>query len=347
MRHCTFALLVLTGCGGSSTFTAVDPEPTAPAPTDDGGGSIGGAKADAGGKKDVGGTSDASASTPTCRPLAGTWTSASTGGTRSLFTVWGLGANDVWAAGGTRILHWAGGSWTETRADDAFNALHGIWGATSSDLIAIGSIALGWNGASWTYVADTTLGPVWSRTGSVRAISGSAANDIWMVGEFSTTYHFDGATWSSVAKPNIYVLHDVWAGAKTNAYAVGAVGTVQRWDGTTWKLEPTGTTAGLYGVWAIGSDAWAVGDGGTILRRVGGTWVPQASGTTNWLFDVWGSAPDDVWAVGWQGTIVHFDGCKWSLVASGTTKRLNAIWGSGAEDYWAVGDDGLALHFTP
>jgi hypothetical protein len=37
-------------------------------------------------------------------------------------------------------------------------------------------------------------------------------------------------------------------------------------DGDTWTAEPSGTTAALHGVWAVGGDAWAVGDQGALLH---------------------------------------------------------------------------------
>ncbi len=75
--------------------------------------------------------------------------------------VWGFGADDVTAVGnGGTVLHWDGRAWTRQPTPRAEN-LWGVWGASSSDLWAVGGngaaddrpVLLHWDGAAWSDVA--------------------------------------------------------------------------------------------------------------------------------------------------------------------------------------------------
>lgn len=127
--------------------------------------------------------------------------------------------------------------------------------------------------------------------------------------------------------------------------AVGEAGTVFVYDGTAWASEPSGTSAGLRGVWGSGSEnVFAVGDAGTIVRRQAAGWTVMTSPTGLGLSGIWGSGPEDVYAVGGDvadagHVIIHFDGSEWAVVNVGDDRlsSLGRVRGRSPSDLCAVG----------
>jgi len=57
------------------------------------------------------------------------------------------------------------------------------------------------------------------------------------------------------------MLWNVWGSAANDVWAVGNAGTVLHWDGTVWAPVTVSTTKDLHGIWGSGpNDIWAVGD---------------------------------------------------------------------------------------
>jgi hypothetical protein len=193
--------------------------------------------------------------------------------------------------------------------------------------------------------------------GSLNAIWGSAAGDVWTVGSdfhgpSAVILHGagSGAAWSPSATDGARPLGGVWGSGSDDVWAVGDFGTVLHWDGTGWTPNTTVITqASLSSVWgAAASDIWAVGANGTLLHFDGRAWSAAASVSSKTLYRAWGSGPNDVWAVGDAGTILHYDGSSWSASVSGTDSILYGVWGSSSSDVWAVGNatngDATILH---
>lgn len=136
-----------------------------------------------------------------------------------------------------------------------------------------------------------------------------------------------------------------WSGAVPRCiggiWAVGGGGTIIRYNGVRWIRVPSGTDAGLLGVWGTSpTDAWAVGFDGTIVHWDGMRWGAVPSGTTERLMSVGGSSDRDAWAVGFGGTIRRWDGVAWSAVG-GATGWLQDVWAASSSDAWIIGYDGL------
>ncbi len=128
-----------------------------------------------------------------------------------------------------------------------------------------------------------------------------------------------------------------------------------------WTLQPSGTSANLYGVTMSWTNSpaltrIAVGSGGTILKSTSTsplinwtTWTSVASGTTQNLNSV-ALDTDISIIVGDNGTILRSTnkGNNWSAINSGFTNKLNSIYflpGSILK-CWITGDNGLILKST-
>jgi hypothetical protein len=185
--------------------------------------------------------------------------------------------------------------------------------------------------------------PILPGTPYLWGVGGSAANDVWGVGQVfsgpaieTLAEHWDGVSWSVVPTPNgpldAATLHGVAAISPQDAWAVGlaygAAGSFTtfalHWDGATWSVVPT----------------------------------PSPLSHSE-LLAAWATATDDVWAVGdsWdvgthtQFLIEHWDGSAWSVVAfppMGIVDQLRSLSGTSSSDVWAVGASDLrqvALHW--
>jgi hypothetical protein len=219
-----------------------------------------------------------------------------------------ISANDAWAIGyrgGTKtdtpietfILHWNGMSWSQVPSANVAggaNQLFGIAAISASDIWAVGSVsgaplALHWNGSSWS-VVPVEVGSGLS-TESFAAVSGSAGNDVWAVGQgkgiftnqtFATIRHWDGSRWSeklcraaSASNPpdgyegggTSTYFTGVSSGTSNDVWAVGVIGSgpmILHWDGQAWTAvtHPRAfpNAASLLGVTTLtNGNAWSVG----------------------------------------------------------------------------------------
>ena len=269
--------------------------------------------------------------------------------------LWGVGAaasNDVWAVGDsnedgdgkTLLLRWNGTTWSQVDGDNTGPSglgfsLNAVSALSGGDAWAVGTnshaLAEHWNGEQWSIVAAPNAGV---GNNVMRAVSGSAGDDVWQVGYFvfgtehrTLTQHWDGEAWSLVPSPNtgkrLNELHGVVAVSPTNAWAVGSAHSgdvldettlILHWDGESWKIVPSpnpGTAFNsLRAISANGpNDIWAVGGFGPqfgpfkvhIQHWNGVSWTvvpaPNMPATNNEFFGVAAVAPDDVWAVGYFG----------------------------------------------
>ena len=300
----------------------------------------------------------------------------------SLSDVSANSATDAWAVGAytnptthatkSLALHWNGTSWCKvaspnpggTTSSSDYNILSGVSANSATDAWAVGwyepntgateTLALHWNGTSWSKVASPNPGGTgFFDVNYLSGVSANSATDAWAVGYYfnpttlageTLALHWNGAKWSKVASPNpggttsssdYNILSGVSANSATDAWAVGDYGNpttgaeetlVLRWNGTKWSKvaspNPGGTTSSsdynsLSGVSSDSAiDAWAVGDYGNPTTGAEETLVLR-----------------------WNGT-------KWSKVASpnpgGTTSSidystLSDVSSDSAIDAWAVG----------
>ena len=199
------------------------------------------------------------------------------------------------------------------------NYLNSVAATNANDVWAVGTststngydrtLAMHWNGTSWTKIPTPNPGTLHNDPNGVTAIS---TNDVWAVGYYQV---------NSLGYWNTFALH---------------------WNGTSWTLNkltrnPTPYSF-LFAVTAISTnDVWAVGTFNSagwlpLIEHWNGTsWSqvasPQPSPTNNkfWAVSAWSAT--DVWAVGeWSGTgtgptplqslAAHWDGSTWSLITT-------------------------------
>jgi hypothetical protein len=197
---------------------------------------------------------------------------------------WAVGSysNPITGASETLALHWNGSKWSTvlspnpggTTSSSDVSILSGVSADSATDAWAIGwyanpttgateTLALHWNGTSWSKVASPNPGGTSSFDISyLNGVSADSATDAWAVGYYfnPTTFasetlalHWNGTKWSKVASPNPggttsssddSYLFGVSADSAPDASAVGyfvspTTGAgetlVLRWNGTSWS----------------------------------------------------------------------------------------------------------------
>jgi hypothetical protein len=214
--------------------------------------------------------------------------------------VWIGPAGEVWATGesgfvGRRDPEMAAWCWC---APSPPATLRGAWGASASDLFAVGDQGklLRFDGARWLLDQETYS--------DLKAVFGTGSDNVWAVGANGSALRFDGASWNGLDHPD--------ANDQLNAVWIDAAGVVRA--GGTSLL--TGGTPGS----SPTSEA-------VILRHEPGAatgWMVEAEfpqrGSASFL-GMSGSSATDVWAVGTNtpsgaatgiGFIAHFDGTVWA-----------------------------------
>jgi hypothetical protein len=235
----------------------------------------------------------------------------------TLYGVSAVSASDAWAVGTygnveqTLVLAWNGTSWTQVPAPSPGGAqgsqLLGVTSTSKSDAWAVGcygsnqpnigqqTLALHWNGASWTQAPTPSPGA----SGCLTAVTAVSPSSAWAVGWTAASLtgshqtlvlHWNGARWTQMASPAPLMasseLNGVSAISATDAWAVGdvvrnlaATTLVLHWNGARWVTTPSPSQGSsvLSGVSDVSArDALAVGSGssGTLaLRWNGSRWV--------------------------------------------------------------------------
>jgi hypothetical protein len=216
-----------------------------------------------------------------------------------LWWVHGFAADDVWMAGEHgAVLHWDGKVLRSVPAPpsvstgSAFNVkLFGVWGAGPRDVWIVGgvpdfrAVVLRWNGQELVEVTDAPTPP-----GTWYKVWGSAADDVYLVGQFGAIAHFDGAGWQVPDLAGAGVtrepLFTVSARSRSDVYVVGGQpgqGVAIHFDGRTFSAvasiaDSAALAAGLTGVFAgAGSDVAMTGFGGARLLGRSGVWRDEST----------------------------------------------------------------------
>jgi MYXO-CTERM domain-containing protein len=176
----------------------------------------------------------------------------------SAYKLFGFSTDDVWLGtqtnfGAGPLYHFDGRRWAQVPVS-GFDGIHSMWGASSDDLwIAQGRLL---------HKDASAVTPVAENLGKIRAVSGTAATDVWAVGEAGAVAHYDGKSWSSIAPFTAENLWTVWAAAKDDVWASGdRFDVVFHWDGSTWSSATTMDAPRRVSVFTgTGpTDGWAIG----------------------------------------------------------------------------------------
>ena len=114
-----------------------------------------------------------------------TWTQVDSQSGVTLEAIWGSGANDIWAVGGTgniRHVSAAAPQWDIVESPTTQD-LHRIWGSGANDIWAVGDDAtiLHYDGAKWTSSVPSL--PVGKKRPALYGVWGSGSKDVWIVGD--------------------------------------------------------------------------------------------------------------------------------------------------------------------
>jgi hypothetical protein len=166
------------------------------------------------------------------------WTIVANPSGNTLYGVTALASNNVWAVGSQVILHWDGSAWSSVAfpqpgsGNPTYYELRGVSATSASDIWAVGlkqwpsgygyisaPVSYHWDGQSWSlvYNAGTNNNYLW-------AVTATAPNDVWAVGDNGQTQHWNGRAWSLVSAPYPDLggrFYGVVAASSNDVWAVG------------------------------------------------------------------------------------------------------------------------------
>jgi len=213
------------------------------------------------------------------------------------------------------------------------------------------TLALRWNGTSWSKVASPNPGgTTFGKFSYLTGVSARSTNDAWAVGSFidPTTHaqetlvlRWNGTSWSKVTSPNPGGTSA--SGDRSSLTGVSADSTNDAWAVGYYSSPTTGAveTLVLHGNGASWSKVTSPNPGGT-----------TSSSDLNYLDGISADSPTDAWAVGsfinptthaQETLVLRWNGTSWSKVTSpnpGGTRGngLNAVSARSTSDVWAVGN---------
>ena len=253
----------------------------------------------------VGGRTEIAGAPNVARYDGDRWTTVDTNQTGiDLWWVFGVPGSDTVYLGGSKgtILRSRGGNIDVMPTPGGAAIVFGIWGASDTDLWAVGTE----NGAGFAWRGD---GTAWTSyplpagvTGRLFKVHGQNAQDVWMSAVNGSTLH---------------------------------------WNGTALAHVPTGAATSLFAIITTPDRVVAVGgspEEGTILEYANGAWTPAPPvlGTQRAL----AARGADIFAVGEFGTFARRDAGGWTQTSIRvTTKTFHAAWVDSSGGLWGVGGE--------
>ncbi len=270
--------------------------------------------------------------------------------------LWGSGANDLYAVGGTSLYHSSdhGSSWAKV---NGVAGVHGVWGTGPNDVWAIAERTVAHStdggGATWTTQTLDTL----AFAAVMQGMWGSSPTDLYVFGGDRASdevfhpailhSHDGGATWTRETVPGTTTsISAMWGSDATDVYAVGTKGAILHSSGDgSWQVQRT-ASGDLTGVWGSGAgDVYAVGTGGMILNSAdhGKSWHGRTSGVSYALSSVFGFGPQEIYIGSMDGAPLRStDGHSFhrmtGLVARGQ------VWASDPEHVFVCAKTGIAYY---
>jgi len=215
-----------------------------------------------------------------------------------------------------------------------------IWGPSKDRLFSPGG-SLDEGTLIEVHGTDATLVTLPEATGLLNWNFGFGPDDVTVVGNGGTIFHYDGDTWSVQDSGTDQDLWGVWGTASDDLWAVGGtargtggIPTILRFDGSVWSsvMVPTLMTENVrafFKVWGSGeNDVYIVGNFGLLLHWNGSTFEEIDVGLTDDLIAVWGTSPDDIVVVGGRSNAVVavWNGTEWRSDNLAPLSGLNGVW---------------------
>jgi hypothetical protein len=239
------------------------------------------------------------------------WHRLTTGSTGDLWWVFGFESGPVFLGGeGGVILRYADGAF-QPMATPGVGTVFGIWGASPTDVWAVGGSEGGAGGAfAWrlqgeTWVAADGFPAELATDHAVWKVFGRSSREVWLVGTLGLILEWNGSQFSehdAGTTASLFTIH----GNADRLAAVGgfANGVLVEYDGAQWTNATPAQSVPLIGVCLApdGEDGYATGTDGAVYRRSGGTWAlePTNVGAYLPLHAVTLDPRGGVWAVGGQ-----------------------------------------------
>jgi hypothetical protein len=263
------------------------------------------------------------------------WEKLDCGTAEDLHGVWGSSENDVVAVGTNgAIVRFNGTTWSRIGSGTSL-PLYDVWGTASYDIFVVG--------ASRTLLHHN--GYSWGfmnnpAAGDILGVAGSAWNDVFAVG--NGIIHYNGSEWNIFLETG-WSLQDVYMLSENEAYAVDTRGTILHFNGMNWNPMDSGIYTPLNGIWVSSSnDIFVVGEEGNIFHYDGQMWRRMFTGLYSDLNAVWGTTPDDIYAAGQYFTVLYYDGNSWEMILHDGSWQdyFYDVWGSASGDVFFVGTGG-------
>jgi hypothetical protein len=200
-----------------------------------------------------------------------------------------VSANDGWATGEGKTLHYDGTAWRAVTvlSDQQWGGGSSITATGPNDIwiARFGGDIVHYDGTSWTEqrialpFGQQLFGPI-----LLQGIAMISPHEGFAVGGIANSssgviLHYTSGRWSvqSIVDENLY---GVSLRSASEGWAVGAAGSIYHYlAGSGWTKAAKPVSHPLYGVTALpsGSDPWAVGLGGVLLRYRDGAWWQETN----------------------------------------------------------------------
>ena len=217
-----------------------------------------------------------------------TWTDLEPPTDKDLWWVFSDGGDDVWYVGDAGVVlryDRTDGSWTELDSPVSEDTtLFGAWGPPGGPVFAVGGnvasmdeggVLLRIEGDTVTEVTDPLFDQV-SNMESFFKPWGTSADDLWVITDHGSVFHWDGGSWSRLILPDNPRLVTINGGQADDIVIVGgeSQAVVFEREGVAWNdTAPVGGSS-LNGVFVDeAGDAWAAGMSNAVARRAEGGWV--------------------------------------------------------------------------
>lgn len=258
------------------------------------------------------------------------WEKIESNTSETLVGIWGSARNDIWAVGGSTLVHYDGRSWQVAVAGQPSWYLRGLWGSAADDIWAVGVIDDGgstsptraliihYDGSDWRpYDLGETPPPyyfmgVWG-TSSRNVYAFQASEVGW-----DLPWHWDGVQWKEHDAHVVYSDPNVWStdiyssrpqisGTSPDNIIVADFGGIVRYDGTQWIVMESGLASSCTAdaAWALSSGDFLIGKSFCGIYRYHGDSSALELDVEDLEASVifggfWGFSDLDVFAVGYR-----------------------------------------------
>lgn len=224
------------------------------------------------------------------------------------------------------------------------NTLWGAWGASASDIWAVGDAGaiLHYTNGQWKPIISPTKNALYT-------VWGSSATDVYAAGDLGTVLHYDGKDWKPETitgnTTSVGAIYAIWGNSKDNVWMVGAGGTILRKEAGTLKREVLPNKPGfnvvLNGVWGVDNKVFGVGAQGWFVAWDGTKWdaaqIPDVRAQADHMTSIVGVDAGHFYVGARSGAVWRFQNNAWTTVAPFGDYGIYTLLMQGA-DIFAAGD---------